>query len=590
MDGHIPVNGGSHPIRPRAEAVAIRGSLKNFAMVLAILRFPSGDARSADLVRLDRWAGEGSVIRGQAMNGDVFALIAEAEWDRAAARDPGRYLVRVAFPDGRVDTRPFPSDSPPGRRRFAVYVAAQPLRDLFPTAVQVAVTVVDAASGSPVGNTLMASIEDFPRPKGDETANDKAPFGWGKPLEGLARILPNAGPDGLRFARVVGTPGLFLSTTEATVSQVGQRLPGYDPKAGRSDEFLLEDPPQPAVNLTPSKALDYLNALGEADPSGLTYRLPTVEEWTLAAKAGKPSSFWWGDEPTFPEGANWLGPEPALAVDATAPSQPRSTSPTFQANPFGLAHTFGNVAEWATDPSVGFARMGGHFRTEPASPLPEVKVEKPEEIGPDAFVGVRPAFDLSGDRATVLIKKRLASDPALAGIGIAYDPDRATVRLTGAVADSSTRRAADRLLEGLWFVAGVENELKTAGLKENQLAILGGAAGPARRVGVLGRTFVEVPVSVRWLDPLPVQGSAWWLNLFWPGGGHQAIKLDPSEPGRVSKLVVRVDRQQLASIGLADTSPFQVGLSLGSPASTPFGPRVVSNPTDVRPVFPAVSR
>jgi len=34
--------------------------------------------------------------------------------------------------------------------------------------------------------------------------------------------------------------------------------------------------------------------------------------------------------------------------------------------------------------------MGGHFRTEPASPMPEVKVEKADEVGPDPFVGVRP--------------------------------------------------------------------------------------------------------------------------------------------------------------------------------------------------------
>ena len=570
--------------------MAIRGAIKGVWAGLAILGLSPGGARAADLVHLSRWAGEGVVFRGQDMASDLFALIAEAEWDRAAPRDPGRYLVRAAFPDGRVDTRPFPVDYPPGRRRFAVYVPAQPLRDLVPSAVKVAVTVVDAATGTPVSNTLMAGIEDFPRPKGDATANDSTPFGWGKPLEADERILPNAGPDGLRFARVVGKPGLYASTTEATVGHVGQRLKGYDPKAGRSDEFALEEPSQPAINLTPARALDYLKALGASDPSGVAYRLPTSEEWTLAAKAGKASAFWWGDEPSFPEGANLLGPEPALPGDATAPSQPPATSPTFKANPSGLAHTFGNAAEWATDPSGGFARMGGHFRTEPASPMPALKVEAPDEIGPDPFVGVRPVVDLSGDSAASVIRKRLAADPRLGGVGVAFDPDRAVVTLTGPVADPSARRAADRLLEGLWFVAAVENRLETAGLKENQLATLGPPAGPARRLGVLDRTFVEVPLSVRWLAPLPVQGTAWWINIYLPGGGHQAAKLDPTEPGRVSKVVVRVDRRKLAAYGLADTSPFQVALSLGTPASTPLDPRVVSNTTDVRPAFPAGTR
>ena len=573
--------------------MATRGVIGFAWAGLAILAGLPNLARAGDLVHLSRWAGEGVVVRGQGMGGDVFQLIAEAEWDRSAPRDPDRYSVRVAFPDGRVETRPFPVDYPPGRRRFSVYIPAQPLRDLVPSAARVAVTVVDAPSGSTVSNTLMAKIEDFPRPKGDASASDPGPFGWGKPLDGPERILPNAGPDGLRFARVVGSdgsPGIFLATTEATVDQIGRRLKGYDPKVGRSDEFALEDPLQPAINLTPAKALEYLKALGESDPSGVGYRLPTSEEWTRAAKGGKPSAFWWGDEPTFPEGANLLGPEPALAGDATAPSQPPATSPTFKANPFGLAHTFGNAAEWATDPAGGFARMGGHFRTEPASPLPEVKVEKPEELGPDPFVGVRPAPDLSPESAVALIRKRLAADPKLAGIAVTFDPDRAVATLNGPVADSSTRRSADRLLEGLWFVAAVENRLQTAPLGENQLAILGPPAGPARRFAVLDRTFVEIPLAVRWLDPLPVHGSAWWVNIYPPGGGHLAHKLDPTEPGRVTKILVRVDRDKLASLGLADTSPIQVALSLGSPAATASESRIVSNATGVTPKFPAGTR
>jgi hypothetical protein len=562
-------------------------------VILAILGSWPGSARAGDLVHLTGWADEGVIVRGKGLGEDVFRLIAEAEWDRSAPREPGRYQIRVAFPDGRVDTRSFPVDNPPGRRRLAVYVLAAPLRDQLPSAVQVAVRVVDAASGSPVSNVLMAGIEQFPRPRGDASAGDPGPFGRGKPLEGPGRVLPQAGPDGLHFARIEGSgnsPGFYLATTEATVGQVGERLKGYDPKAGRSDEFALEDPAQPAINLTPARATDYLKALGQADPSGVTYRLPTTEEWLRAARAGKTSAFWWGDEPTFPEGANLLGPEPALPGDATAPSQPPATSPTFKANPFGLAHTFGNVAEWAVDPSGGFARMGGHFRTEPASPLPVVKVEKPDDLGPDPFVGVRAAFELSAESAGALIRKRLAEDPRLGGVAVAFDPDTSRVTLSGPVGEAADRRSADRLLEGLWFVSAVENKLTTPARRPNQLASLGPPSGPARRVGVLDRTFVEIPLPVRWLDPLPVIGSEWWVNVYLPGGGHVAHKLDPGEPGRSTKLLVRIDRGKLAALGLADDSPVRVALSLGAPASTVIENRVVSNEEAFRPSLPARTR
>jgi Sulfatase-modifying factor enzyme 1 len=570
--------------------VSSRGLIWGHWAILTILAIMPGMARSGETVVLNRWADEGALIQGKGMGEDVVRLVAEASWDKLASRDPARYMIRVAFPDGRIDTRPFPVDYPPGRPRFTVYVLADPLRNQAPAAVSAAVTVLDASTGTPLSNTLVATIEHFPRPKGDSSGNDPGPFGWGKPLDGPIRILTNAGPDGLKFAKIAGSPGLFLSTTEATVGQVGQRVKGYDPKAGRSDEFALEDPNQPAINLTPAKAKEYLEALGKADPSGVTYRLPTSAEWTLAAKGGKSSNFWWGDEPTYPAGANLLGPEPALPGDASAPSLPKEASPTFELNPFGLAHTFGNVAEWATDPDGGFNRMGGHFRTEPASPLPFVKVEKDEEIGPDPFVGVRPAVELAPASAVELIRKRLAGDSRLNGAIVAYDPDGALVTLSGPVPDPSTRRSADSLLKELWFVAAVDNRLETAPLIANQMAILGPAIAPARRVAFLDRTFVEVPVSIRWLDPLPVSGTAWWVNVYLPGGGHQSTKLEQAEAGKSSKVVVRIDREKLAAQGLPDTTPIQVALSIGTPAPALADARVVTNAVEVRPTFPAKTR
>ncbi len=451
-------------------------------------------------------------------------------------------------------------------------------------------TIVDVTSGTPVSNTLTAGIDQFPRYKGDPSGNDPGPFGWGKPLQGEARVLPEEGPGGIKFARIAGVPGLYVATTEATVAQVLEQVKTYDPRAGRSDEFALEDPAQPAINLSPAVALEYLKALSAADPSGLTYRLPTVEEWTLAAKGGKTTAFWWGDDATFPEGANLLGPEPALPGDATATSTPKDTSPTFKANPFGLAHTFGNAAEWATDPAGGFARMGGHFRTEPASPLPIVKVEKPDEPGPDAFVGVRPAFVITPESASALIRKKLAIDPALAAVGVTFDPETATATLTGRVAEVSARRSADTRVQELWFVASVDNKLTTSTVGPNQLAILGPVAGLSRKFSILDRSFVEIPLAVHWLDPLPVVGSSWWINIYLPGGGHLASKLESAEPGKATRLMVRIDRSKLAGLGLADDTKLQVALSLGSPLPTPSEDRIVSNLVEIHASFPPKPR
>jgi hypothetical protein len=566
--------------------VASRGPIIGVWAILLFAGLVPTETRAAEPCTLKRWADQGVLAPGKGMGPDLIKLIAEAEWNASASRDPASYFVRVTYPDGRVDTRPFPVDYPPGRPRFTVFILADLVQDLAPSAVKVGVSVVDASTGSTLSNTLPLTIEDLPRPRGDASASDNGPFGRGKPLEGPTRILPQPGPDGLRFARVPGSegsPGFFVATTEASVGQVGKRLSGYDPKAGRSDEFALEDSDQPAINLNPAKAALYLDALSKSDPSGLTYRLPTIFEWTQAARGGKPSAFWWGDDPTFPAGANLLGPEPALPGETTAPAQPPEASPSFESNPFGLAHTFGNAAEWATDPAVGFARMGGNFRTEPASPLPFVKVGTAEEIGPDPFVGVRPVVELSPESATVAIRKRLAEDAKLTGVTVTYDPDRAVATLTGPVADATSRRSADRLLEGLWFVAAVENRLETPALFPSQLAILGATSGATRRHAVLDRSFVEMTIPVRWLDPLPVAGTSWWLNLSTPGGSLPAQKLTQGEPGNAGQLTVQIDRGLLAAQGLADTTPIRVALSLGAPAPTQGDPSIVSNAVEIRP-------
>ena len=469
---------------------------------------------------------------------------------------------------------------------------ADPLRNLAPASARVEVVVVRAATGEAVSNPLVATITEFPRFRGDPTALDDKPFGWGKPLADAGPApLPTASPDGLHFVRISANgpdaPGFFLAQAEVTNSELAAHLPGYDPKAGRSDEFNLEAGDQPAVGLTPARAREFLKALGTHDPAGAAYRLPTAAEWTRAANGGQPSAFWWGDDATYDKGANLIGAEPALAADATAPSvPPEGVEPNYVANPYGLFHTYGNVAEWAGNPDGTFARMGGHFRTEPATPLPPQNVAKDDEVGPDPFVGVRPALDLTPPVVEAIARKRLdAADPKLAKVQASYNPDRATITLTGDLDDPSTRRKADRALEGLWFVAAVDNQVASPRPFPGQLATLAASPEPGKVDAVLDRSFLDVPVNVRWFDPLPVIGSHWWVNIYLPTGEHLYHKLTETEAGRTPRAIVSVDRARLRDRNLPDGTAFSVALSLGEPAPTPGDPHVVTNVLQVKPVL-----
>ena len=367
---------------------------------------------AAHLVRLTRWEEPAVLIANHGPGVEYYKLIARMEW-QGAAEDGKTYNIHIIYPDGRTQTREIPAAEIAAKRVTALVLTSE-VRNRRPAEVVLWVNLSDPATNAVLSNELEATIEDFPRPTPAAAANDPTPFGWGKPLSGAAgepRRLPRPAPGGFEFVRIPASdaqPGFFIATTEATNAQLAKGQPGYDPRAGRSDEFTLEDPAQPAVGLNPKQAQDYLAALSKADPSGVTYRLPAQAEWLRAARAGKEAAFWWGDESSYPAGANFLGPEPALPTDTTAPARTveREGVTGFAANPWGLFHTFGNVAEWANAPGAGFVRLGGHFRTEPATPLAEVAVEDAATTGPDAYVGVRPAFDLDGETGAELVRKR----------------------------------------------------------------------------------------------------------------------------------------------------------------------------------------
>ena len=321
-------------------------------------------ARSQPVAELSRWNGPARLIPNRGPGESYFRIDAAARFLPRAARITSGLAVRTRLPDGRTETRsPAPGEGPQAGW-VPVYVPARAVMNLRPDRVVLGATLVRVSDGAALSNELLADIEDFPTPASGNAPADPGPFGWGRPLDPhRAAALARPGPDGLRFVRVPAAGPLaafFIATTEISNAQMSARLRGYAPPANRSDEFPLESPSQPAFGLTPERAEEYVRTLSQVDAAGIRYRLPTRDEWNRAARAGRASAYWWGDEPTYPAGANYLGPEPALRIDATAP-----TAELFEPNPWGLLHTFGNVAEWAVLSPGRFVRLGGHFRTEP---------------------------------------------------------------------------------------------------------------------------------------------------------------------------------------------------------------------------------
>ncbi len=104
----------------------------------------------------------------------------------------------------------------------------------------------------------------------------------------------------------------------------------------------------PAVCISRNDATAYTRWLSKQ--TGFKYRLPTEDEWEIAARSGSQEGYWWGDK--FGAGranTGWGGTQWSN----------KSTSPvrSFEPNRLGFYDMVGNVWEWTNDPR-GMAKGG----------------------------------------------------------------------------------------------------------------------------------------------------------------------------------------------------------------------------------------
>ena len=131
---------------------------------------------------------------------------------------------------------------------------------------------------------------------------------------------------------------LAVSEKEITIGEYATYVKATGVKMpktkGMGDDF-------PVFNVSWDDAYNYVKWLSKE--TGEKYRLLSESEWEYAASGGKKSSFWWGYDMEPNKAHCFLGCNQELNTNI-----PMKTG-SFDANPFGLYDTSGNIAEWVHD-------------------------------------------------------------------------------------------------------------------------------------------------------------------------------------------------------------------------------------------------
>ncbi|HEX8915572.1 MAG TPA: formylglycine-generating enzyme family protein, partial [Humisphaera sp.] len=233
---------------------------------------------------------------------------------------------------------------------------------------------------------------------------------------GAARVTPvlmptRDGPFGIRLVQIpaatiyVGSPpgedgrgltegrhaarvaAFYVATTEVTRGVYRRVMADGRPPPPAADDAL------PATGVTWDEAQEFCRRLSAAD-GGLTFRLPTEEEWEWAARAGDDGPF---------SGTRDLRSMGWFSGNAAGPRPVAGKSPNW----WGIHDMHGNAREWTATLQEGSDRMpgelqlrvvrGGGFRSpERACRAAAREFEVPSTIADD--LGFRVAADVPPQR------------------------------------------------------------------------------------------------------------------------------------------------------------------------------------------------
>jgi len=187
--------------------------------------------------------------------------------------------------------------------------------------------------------------------------------------------------------RIVKAGPFFIDRLETSIGRV------FCPSCPlpRPEVFDRTDPARAASGVTRDEAQSFCMAQGG--------RLPTEDEWTIAAAGDGPRRYPWGDTGAVCRRAAWglaVGPcgSGAVAPD-TVGAHPDGATPS------GIDDLAGNVAEWVIAPCVGCAvARGGSFESALAADLRTWHRSELPEITRSMTIGFRCAYaaDAAGSK------------------------------------------------------------------------------------------------------------------------------------------------------------------------------------------------
>ena len=173
---------------------------------------------------------------------------------------------------------------------------------------------------------------------------------------GSAKDDPGVRPDEMPRHRVRISRPFYIGVYEVTQSEF-QSVMGFNrsfysntgPMKNQLAEFDCSR--FPVDGITWYQAVEFCLKLSQSEAeksAGRVYRLPTEAEWEYACRAGKSSTFSFGDELSSTQ-ANFNGKFPFGSVQARPFLNRTTTVGSYQPNGFGLYDMHGNLNEWCMD-------------------------------------------------------------------------------------------------------------------------------------------------------------------------------------------------------------------------------------------------